>query len=315
MADPHAVAESMLGPIRWVGPNKGFCTCPGKHLHTHLTREKDTAIFLAPDTGLPTVYCFHSSCVDLVREFNGHLRNVFEMEDLLVPEPPAERAVREALSAKKRAARQKAQNARSTVLTKYAEGWYSREVKRDSGRSQALLWANQFDDDALLWVGEPHEMKPQHFYTAAEFKRAVERAESDEVLPHFCGASTFKDPRGRRRNANVLSSPFFVVEGDDLAGDRNTEQGREENKAACWSLFTWMAKDLGMDLRFVVDSGNKSLHGWFRQIPDEGRRIEMQEFLTHLGCDPVTFRPAQPVRLPGAVRENGKPQTLYPINL
>jgi hypothetical protein len=58
----------------------------------------------------------------------------------------------------------------------------------------------------------------------------------------------------------------------------------------------------------VVDSGNKSLHGWFEM--NEKITEQQRFFLRQLGADVNTMRPSQPVRLPGAIRDNGNVQSI-----
>jgi hypothetical protein len=68
-----------------------------------------------------------------------------------------------------------------------------------------------------------------------------------------------------------------------------------------------------MRLRAIVDTGRKSLHGWFDAPPPEVE-AELKIILPNLGrraeakptLDPALFKLAQPCRLPGAWREPGK---------
>jgi hypothetical protein len=81
---PRAVAEKLLGEIDWENENEGFCTCPGKHLHTSADNPKDCKVWL--DT--VAIQCFHNSCKGIVagvsREFRARIA-VAEEE----PTPPA----------------------------------------------------------------------------------------------------------------------------------------------------------------------------------------------------------------------------------
>lgn len=68
-------------------------------------------------------------------------------------------------------------------------------------------------------------------------------------------------------------------------------------------------------LALVVHSGGKSLHGWF---PCRGIAPRQQEsfmdYAIRLGADPATWTRCQFVRMPGAVRETGAPQTVLYFN-
>jgi len=58
------------------------------------------------------------------------------------------------------------------------------------------------------------------------------------------------------------------------------------------------------DLRMVVFSGSKSLHGWYRATDEVSDRKFMEEAV-RLGGDPKTWLKSQFVRMPNGQRENG----------
>jgi hypothetical protein len=58
------------------------------------------------------------------------------------------------------------------------------------------------------------------------------------------------------------------------------------------------------DLRMVVFSGSKSLHGWYRATDETADRKFMEEAV-RLGGDPKTWLKSQFVRMPNGQRENG----------
>ena len=94
----------------------------------------------------------------------------------------------------------------------------------------------------------------------------------------------------------VLTTPYVVVEFDSLDKDL------EINKLKGAALLNYLRRYF--DLRLVTDSGNKSVHGWFRN--DARMTEEAKFFLRQLGADMQTMRPSQPVRLPGAVQREQK---------
>jgi len=59
-----------------------------------------------------------------------------------------------------------------------------------------------------------------------------------------------------------------------------------------------------------VDTAGKSLHGWF-DFPGDGCIPTLKEHLTALKCDPNMFRPSQPCRLPGALRDGKYQRLIY----
>jgi RecA-family ATPase len=74
--DFRKVAESVLGPVEWQDAETGFCACPGAHLHTSPTKERDCRVTLDAEDGYaPTLYCFHDSCREAVADANRRLRS------------------------------------------------------------------------------------------------------------------------------------------------------------------------------------------------------------------------------------------------
>jgi hypothetical protein len=68
----QCIAVELLGKVKWDSDTRGFCDCPGKHLHTTGDSERDCAIHL---DGAPTVYCFHSHCQGIRDAVNRELRS------------------------------------------------------------------------------------------------------------------------------------------------------------------------------------------------------------------------------------------------
>jgi len=68
----RAIAERILGSIRWENATHGFCVCPGQHLHTTGNGERDCEVHLS---GAPTVHCFHDHCAGIVEGANHELRS------------------------------------------------------------------------------------------------------------------------------------------------------------------------------------------------------------------------------------------------
>ena len=107
-----------------------------------------------------------------------------------------------------------------------------------------------------------------------------------------------------RCNDNVARRRYLVVEFDRPEFD-------QVNQA---SLLLHLAES-GAPLALVVDSGNRSLHGWFHcRGASSG---QMESFMRHavrLGADPATWTPCQFVRMPAGVRENGAQQPVLFLN-
>lgn len=68
----HRITVKLLGAIEWSADTKGFCTCPGQHLHTSGNKPHDCEVHL---DGAPTIYCFHNSCAGIRDAVNRELRS------------------------------------------------------------------------------------------------------------------------------------------------------------------------------------------------------------------------------------------------
>jgi hypothetical protein len=66
------IAVELLGEIQWDSNTHGFCRCPGEHLHTTGTSERDCEIHL---DGAATVHCFHNHCDGIVAAVNHEMRS------------------------------------------------------------------------------------------------------------------------------------------------------------------------------------------------------------------------------------------------
>ena len=72
LAMRQRIAAELLGEIRWDSETHGFCTCPGKHLHTTGDAERDCEIHL---DGATTIHCFHDHCRGIREGVNHELRS------------------------------------------------------------------------------------------------------------------------------------------------------------------------------------------------------------------------------------------------
>lgn len=66
------IAEKLLGPISWESEVVGYAQCPGRHLHTTPTSQRDCRITI---DGVPTIYCFHQQCSRIIAPLNQKLRS------------------------------------------------------------------------------------------------------------------------------------------------------------------------------------------------------------------------------------------------
>jgi hypothetical protein len=162
-----------------------------------------------------------------------------------------------------------------------------------------------FKEDDVVWIGgkydscgadAPESKKEccrRHFRTAGEWQKEREAPEQ------FTCPSVFKPGTHSRCNEAVMARRYLVIESDVLSKDQ-----------MC-GVFQWCRQF--MRLRAIMDTGRRSLHGWFEAPPPEVE-AELKIILPNLGrrpedpptLDPALFKLAQPCRLPGAWREPGK---------
>jgi hypothetical protein len=65
----------------------------------------------------------------------------------------------------------------------------------------------------------------------------------------------------------------------------------------------------------TVQSGNKSLHGWFYAVAQaEEKLMKFMRYAVSLGADPATWTKSQFVRLPDGMRDNGNRQSVIYFN-
>jgi hypothetical protein len=303
MLDPKKVAEDLLGPITWESSYSGHCHCPGESLHTTKTVLKACRIRI---DGVPTLYCFHSHCKDAVAAANSELRSRLASEDwtLLLPggrvlsrgqwasPPPRDTSpldkllvqVEEEMHARK-------DRIFSDNAWPLADIIHSSPISlidrppEDHFRHWLLLWPA----DSIVWIGNVQDSgRPE---AATHFRPIGDWYEIGPVMGSFTCPSAFHPGTTSRSDASVLNREFLVVESDTLDKDQ------------VGAVFRWLTRRVRMPLHAIVDTAGKSLHGWFSSPPPE-KEIFLKIALAALGCDTSMFNRSQPVRLPGAWRQD-----------
>jgi hypothetical protein len=133
------------------------------------------------------------------------------------------------------------------------------------------------------------------FETAAMSAFAGQLRMWEFVVPNAMSALEGKRKSDGELSAHTLDNTGprqnIVVEFDD--GATPDEQAARH---------IWLSEF--RDLRMVVFSGSKSLHGWYRATDEASDRKFMEEAV-RLGGDPKTWLKSQFVRMPNGQRENG----------
>lgn len=187
----------------------------------------------------------------------------------------------------------------------------------EADRHWALMIGSLFPPHSILFVGDLYDSGPGR--GEGHFREAGEWLECPRLPGPRMAAATFRPGTVSRAKSEVLTRPYLVLESDEIIGRKPTNEAeREANKAASHALFRWCEQSLGLHLAAVVDTGNRSLHGWFSMPRREGIVEQLAVIAPALRLDGNLFRqPHAPLRLPGAVHEKtGLPaQLLYLANM
>ena len=168
--------------------------------------------------------------------------------------------------------------------------------------SQGRFLVQLFPQSALVWCGEVSDTggahKAHHWQTTTEWFMRDFRMPDSPPKP-FTTGSTFKSGTFSRAAEQVAEHHYVIVELDELDGRKpETSEEVELLHARSRAVFRFLRETLGWTLAAVIDTGNKSLHAWFRKPPQ--CEIELiAQVGKAWGLDTgVLQKPTQPVRLP-----------------
>jgi len=297
---------SITGPVHWEVENvRGYITCPGVDLHSKPTKPRDTTLFL---DRVPTIFCLHTGCRGKVKAANAALRAALRETGAWQP-PVLDAAARAKLAARAELERQARRLSLAKEQVMAAYWWPERMVAHDSPVHITDHWQqflSLFDPTDVLWCGEPHESGS--LANLANFRTVARWRELRFPARPFTCPNLFKPGSSVRGKDNLAATRHMVVECDALAADP------AKNRDLSGAVFKYiLAARPELKLRAVVDSGNKSLHGWFTYTPEAHEWATV--VLPSLGVDAATLRLAQPVRCPGwHRRETGRFQSLLYLN-
>lgn len=292
LAERRDIALKLCGDIEWQSEKKGFVTCPGESLHTGPTKRNHC--FIAVD-GAPTIHCFHSSCAGVVEAANYQLRSAIGRAGIesgvfsKYSAPTAETLLRLERKRQLTELRARAKTSLEVILRDYewnpVDAWHESPITSEDMEQDWKLILSLFKPTDIVWIGDIYDSgKPEH---SGCFRKAEEWNYFSIAPAQLTCPSAFKAGTFSRSNEAVVTRPFLVVESDALTKDQ-----------IC-SVFRWCT--LFMRLRAIIDTGGKSLHGWF-DFPEAQAMDELKVILPQLQCDPSLFKPSQPCRLPGAKR-------------
>lgn len=295
--------EDLTGPVDWVDHGVfGYLPCPGKHLHTTNDGPKDCRIYV---DGFPTIHCVHESCAELRAEATHNLRQAMKAQGWEAPPVTKEMKERNRYRDHLERVVEHLSKAKEFIYENFAWPVSEIEVSSEEGpwkpdvQTAQFIWS-LFTPDETIWLGEPTETGPAYW---SHFQPSNVWAHRDTVPQFICPNPLV--PGSNSRTAKCLSDKrYFVIECDHAHEDPGINRDR------CGAVFRYaMDQKKNLKLRAIVDSGNKSLHGWF-EYPGDDDYEWCRKVLPVLGADPATMRLAQPVRTPGALRDNGRIQSL-----
>lgn len=310
--DSHTtVIDTLFGDaIEWDehDSSTGYISCPGESKHTGKTGRKDCRIYLS---GVPTVFCLHQHCKEACDELTENVRGALRANGW--EPPPMTADVKARATSKNNNKRQAERVADQREACFKIHEWTVSEITDNAVADlapgvQLDLFLNQmFTGKDQLWLGTPYETGESYSEWFAPRSSWMRRRRVDRVGPFICPNPM--TPGAFDRSLNSLADRrYFVIEGDDCHPDKDINRDR------CGAIFKYaMECKPELNLRAIVDAGNKSLHGWF-EWPGEDTYKWCLEVLPAFGADPATMRLAQPVRLPGVTRDNGKEQRLLWIS-
>lgn len=173
----------------------------------------------------------------------------------------------------------------------------------DKPRTAEIL-ERLFPGDPLLCAGSKYRFFTMHL---SQFKATAEAIE--QIVPSPMVAKYGRTQQGRISQHTLEATGarrFLIVEGDKLDGVNIPK----DTQAA---VLLHLAERFPLSL--VVDSGGKSLHGWFfvGGKTDEQLVLFFREACT-LGADEGLWLRSQFVRMPGGTRDNGNRQHILFFN-
>lgn len=313
----QAIAATVMElPIEWEADGvTGWTRCPGQQLHSNPSTKWDCRIRL---DGAPTAFCPHTSCAGVIAEKNRLLRSEIgkaqrgQFGAWKPFRPSAEEILRQREQDRLQNLKDRAVQALGPIIAAHpfepVDLWESSPYRLDGdAMDDWRLLLQLYKPSDVIWIGcELYESgSPEHarnFRTVEEWRR-----ESDVPGRRIC-PNLFQPGVVSRSDKNIIATRFLVVESDPDPND----PGKGLQKNDFCSVLKWLQKTLR--LRAVVDTGGKSLHGWF-DYPPRAEFENLTKILEALKCDPALSKLSHPWRLPGAMRENGRMQCLAYLDL
>jgi len=272
--DFQHIAGEVLGAVDWRDAHTGYCQCPGAHLHTNPTRERDCRVSLDGENGFaPTLHCFHDSCRAEVEEANSRLRSSLGRASWL--------------------ANGRVQPAHP------ANQW-------DDPFETFMRACFEPGDIVSIAPG----VIPEGETRAVPENAGVNVLTRDEWIERACDkggiARLFSTPHGLYLRVNPIQKKSRGGDKDvtryrHTLVESDTLPKREQER---------ILRASGLPISALIDSGGSSVHAWVRVDADSTeqyheRRKRIWDALPDLGIDEKNKNPSRFSRCPGARRGEG----------
>lgn len=169
-----------------------------------------------------------------------------------------------------------------------------------------LFIKRMFGPDEIVWCGDYSDSgEPRH---ACHWRTAAEWQDCETNPGPLTHPAIWQPGHYSRSLAGIVSKNWIVLEVDKhpitgIEPDPQDLDAIDELHAITLSIVRFIRERAGWELGAIVDSGNKSLHAWFRHP----RNLEaVKADLEALGIDGNMLRTNQPARLPGHFRNSGR---------
>lgn len=324
MRSHREIAEEILGyPI----DAEGYAPCPGQHLHTTPSGQRDFRIFFDPaGVAKPHEHCFHASCCEARANFMSRLYSAINAEEkgqstyrrpstYTSATPPAKKITPtlDVDLAKKIAA-----NIQETVDENYLLERSPCDIATDRTTWGDQLIDTLYPEGARILIFNRFASQGQYIRVArkANYKLSPhpgQKAQKINFVPLQAedgmwflsspitgnwlpkpGTEQNDDPPLSRRSANCCTSfPYAVLESDVLPPE-------------IWLKILVQLRD---PIAAVYTSGGKSIHALIALGEDcltpnsfNIKREELRRRLTPIGADPAAITAVRLTRYPGALR-------------
>jgi len=194
-----------------------------------------------------------------------------------------------------------------------ADLWEASPVRPDGKMTTAFYLSHLFAGDPLLCVGRKNRLpffRPHHF--TQPLSRIAPRADTLELIVPSPMLAQWGTTQEGKRSQHTLDATgprrFLIVEGDKLDG----QPIPKDTQAAVLLHLAARAP-----LALVVDSGGKSLHGWFNcagMADDDPRLHNFFARACTLGADAALWTRSQFCRMPEGKRNTGNRQKVRYFN-